>query len=583
MNGAGTDVSAVDESEPRRASIMDRESGGWSVGLALGTLGLVLTLLTLNDPGLTVDEPINVGLGKAITTAFVADPAALSRSDAVYSVWAGGHDYPPLSRLLLGLSHRFFDPAPTDKGVLIPRAGRPASAIAYALLILFATRFGWRLAGPVAGWTAGSAILLMPRLFAHAHFGSSEMVASALFLWGLMAAAWAFDDAWSGGGNGLGATRWLRVGAAGVVLGLALLTKLNLVLLPLTVIVTTLLHRGRREIAPLLVWSGVGCGVFAIGWPWLWPFDFPDYSPGPLGSLDRLVDYLSVAFDRASVYVWYFGRQYPNPQGSAPWTFVWVFFLVTVPVGLQALGFLFGCPRCVRMSRTDLGASLALSSVLLTLLFFTAPIERYDGERLFLFVFAPWAVVIGLGGAALVDLLAPRCGRRAALGLLATLLASQAYGVIYYHPFQLSYYSALIGGLRGAARVGLEPTYWGDSVSEDVLEAFSAQAPRDACAILLPTMHPGHPLLLTSPGMRSKSQRVVPGDRWESAGCRWAILFNRPGYGNDPLPQRVVKEGSIVYGLDRDGVWLSRVYRLPESFRVDGVRHRPAADRSSGE
>ena len=39
---------------------------------------------------------------------------------------------------------------------------------------------------------------------------------------------------------------------------------------------------------------------------------------------------------------------------------------------------------------------------------------------------------------------------------------------------QLSYYNALIGGLSGAARAGMEPTYYWDAVTPEVRDWLNA-------------------------------------------------------------------------------------------------------------
>lgn len=45
----------------------------------------------------------------------------------------------------------------------------------------------------------------------------------------------------------------------------------------------------------------------------------------------------------------------------------------------------------------------------------------------------------------------------------AILLLPSILGIITYHPFELSYFNGLIGDIRGARRIGMETTYWGES------------------------------------------------------------------------------------------------------------------------
>jgi hypothetical protein len=99
---------------------------------------------------------------------------------------------------------------------------------------------------------------------------------------------------------------------------------------------------------------------------------------------------------------------------------------------------------------------------------------KYNGVRLFLPVFALLAVFAAAGLRRALEWglqgWRKRSGQEAAtlpgrvvalvvvVALLGPLMATGKFVA-----FPLSYYNCLIGGLPGAARVGMEPTYWGDS------------------------------------------------------------------------------------------------------------------------
>ena len=342
------------------------------------------------------------------------------------------------------------------------------------------------------------------------------------------------------------------------------MTKLTVILLPLSVVLATLARLRWRALGPLAVWGLTGLIVFVAGWPWLWPIDLPGYSAGWWGTLERLREFVGVAVQRDPVYTWYFGVQYPNQAGGAPWHYVWVFFLVTVPVGLHLLGLLAGLPRCWRLAReSSIASQLLLTSIAVVLFFFTLPIHRYDGERLFLMVFPLWAIVVGVGAHMVTERLARRLPQPMALLALSALLAGQAIGHWHYAPYQLSYYNLLIGGLAGAERCGLEATYWGDTLSDELLDQVAQDAEPGARVVLLPTLFDGHAVYMTSPSMHEKQQRVVPGTQLAEAKCGWALLFHRQGYLVDELPQQVMRSGRLAAEVSRDGVWLSRLYQLP--------------------
>jgi hypothetical protein len=313
-----------------------------------------------------------------------------------------------------------------------------------------------------------------------------------------------------------------------------------------------------------------------LSWPWLWPLDIPGYPAGWGGTVARLREFLATGSDRAAIYTWYFGRQYAGPQ--APWHFAWVFFGLTAPVATHAFAAV-GLVKCLAEGRREFRPRLTAFAVPVALLFFTLPLHRYDGERLFLFVFPLWGALAGVGAAVAAQFLSKAIPAALTQFAVLALLATGIVGILRTHPCELSYYNCVIGGLAGANRCGLEATYWGDSLTNEMLDRFSVAAEKGEKAALLPTLYAGHAVQLSSSGMRAKRQQVVPGDwlyppgeepaDFESlGGAHWAILFNRKGYLIDPLPQRVLSEGETVWELAREGVWLARVVRLPNGWRL---------------
>lgn len=539
----------------------------WLSSLLVGLAGLLAVLVTLDDPGLTVDEPINVAYGKRLVWTIRSAPDDLVTARGVERLWRKGYDHPPLGRLFLGLCHHSFDTVPDDAGTFNPRLARAASALAYALAMMTCVRVGWSLGGGVGGLASGIALLLMPRLFGHAHFASLDMIAASAFLLGLAAAGWSFADR----SLELGAAaRWGRIALSGIILGLALGTKLTNILLVPAVGAVVLARFRKRGLPGLVGWGLIGAAVFVATWPWLWPFDLNGYSPGLWGSWERIREYLAIGLERPAIYVWYFGFQFPNAERAVPWHYAWTYFLLTIPVGLQLIGLALGLPRMLVRARDSALAGMVLAAIAVILGFFTLPIDRYDGERLFLAAFPPWAIVIGVGCQVLVEGIARFLPRGFALGALVILLALQVVGPWKMHPFELSYFSRAVGGLSGAVARGLEATYWGDTLSEEILGELARQAEPGEAVVLIPSLHSGHAPYLTSVALREKGVGVVSADDPVARDARLALLFHRGGYLVDPLPRWILKEGKVVAEVSRDGVWLARVYRLPK----DGSERR---------
>jgi hypothetical protein len=96
----------------------------------------------------------------------------------------------------------------------------------------------------------------------------------------------------------------------------------------------------------------------------------------------------------------------------------------------------------------------------------------HDGVRLFLPALGFWCVLAGVGTQRLWDAAAVLTSQRrlVARAALAAAIAVCAVPTVRYYPHDLSHYNALVGGVRGAAALGFEPTYWWDSLDRDVLD-----------------------------------------------------------------------------------------------------------------
>ncbi len=99
----------------------------------------------------------------------------------------------------------------------------------------------------------------------------------------------------------------------------------------------------------------------------------------------------------------------------------------------------------------------------------------HDAERLILPSFAFFALLIGQGAGRLLyreSLYAADkiCAQRWVIALLAIALGNGLITTIRYQPQWLSYYTPLVGGLRGATALGCEPTYYWDALDQPVLD-----------------------------------------------------------------------------------------------------------------
>lgn len=534
---------------PRVASFLGRL---WFGPLCLGVLATIVVSLALDPagdypartegPGLTVDEIFNVDLG-----AKLADHLLLGDLPGAIRTGQMLPDHPPLGRLWLGFFHEIVRLVAPPRGAhapLVIAGARFGSAVAFGILVWLA---GWTAArwfGNRAGWGAAAGLILMPRVFGHAHLAALETMLNLTYVAAVISVArtWSKPTAPT-------VPEALR---SGFWLGLVLLTKIQAIFIPIPVVVWVVLNWRQRALLPLLVWGLTGLVVFLCGWPWLW-----------LDPLGQVWNYLGQARERAVIQVWYCGQMFADRD--VPWHYPWVLFVTTIPIGLHVLG-LVGVLTRFSSSGTDSPTPgkiavewFLLANVLFPLFMFSVPgVAVYDGERLFLMVFPLWALFIGRGVAASWKYLERRLPQWSIAGLLGLFLAAQAVGIWQLAPCWLSYFNASVGGLSGASKLGFQVTYWGDSVTRELLTRSAQRVPADSPLDVAPVLHPFQLPAWESqcPQLRSRNITLRPFDSADPA--RYLLVYYRRDYlptdwKHSPASYRpvfeVVRQGTVLAGL----------------------------------
>jgi 4-amino-4-deoxy-L-arabinose transferase-like glycosyltransferase len=514
-------------------------------------------------PGLTIDESFNVQEGvrlveglKAWALGWLSGERILTLRQLFGDIDAlgpnaefGYHnpDHPPLGRVWLGLWHNAaigVAPPRNHPGpaLFVTSAARVGSAAAFAITVFFC---GWTASiwyGRPAGIVAALAVLLMPRVFGHAHLAALETCIGCTYLIAVLAVArtWTSDSA----------VTWTWAALAGLALGAAMLTKIQGALIPVPVAIWALAHWRVRALRPLVIWGCVGLAVFFLFWPWLWSHP-----------VDHFFKYLGRTTNRQTLYLWYLGARYEDR--NHPWHYCAVLFLTTVPIGLQVLGGLGLFAGRVRM-RFARHEQLVLGAMLFPLLLFSVPrIAVYDGARLFLVTFPLWAIFIGRGGSLAWDWLRKRIPQRGALALGALFLAGQGWGVIATWPCFLSSYNLAVGGLGGAHRLGFELDYWGASVTREFLERIAQTVPEGAAIDVAPVLFDFQlaEVLKQSPVLRRHGIRLHAYDADQSRHSAYLLVFCRLA-DLSPELQTLIAERPALVETRRSGVLLSGLYDL---------------------
>jgi 4-amino-4-deoxy-L-arabinose transferase-like glycosyltransferase len=507
-----------------------------------------------DGPGLTVDEPFNVAQGVGLVDRlFAGDLPGFRQVDARLP------DHPPLGRVWIGLCHEiaWILYPPIDRTVPYSvTCARTAPALAFAALIVLVGVCAGRWYGRWGGAAAALALVLMPRVFGHAHLAALETLvnltctAAVLYL----AEKWGAPANSPGGAAAQvpGPLSWnhalITAAIGGALFGLALLTKVQAILLPVPVAVWALLRMRGRAVPALALWGLTGVAVFFGLWPHLWS-----------APVDHFFEYLGRTTNRPVIQVWYFGQVIPDRE--VPWHYPWIIFLATVPLGLHALGFagLFGPEKRAWNAPREL---LVLACGVFPLVVFSIPgVAVYDGERLFSNVFPLWAVFIGRGAEFARLRLSLRWSPRAVGLALALVFAAQGYGLVALAPCWLSYYNLAIGGLPGAAKLGLEISYWGDGLTRTLLSQTASRVPQGEHLAVLPTLYAlqWNEVRMQSPPLKRRDVELMPYDESSPREERFVLMFMRPEY----LPEEFrnpLDEHRILAVVRRQGVLLAALY-----------------------
>lgn len=549
-------------------------TAGWSrrlaglAGPAVALLFLLAGLATLDDRGLTWDEPESIYAG--VQNLEILRVAATGDGEIEWP-WHELRGYQFLvDTVRVGFA-----------GAVAPLVGGPEVAevpirgvhLFHLLLatvsLLLVDRIVVDVSGsPRLGGLASLVLALSPKYVAHSQNNPKDLVALfsyALFLWALERALAASER-----------TSRVRLGAfaaAGALLGFAFASHvLSALLVPVAVawVLLRLPRRpGRRWRDPFLALAVTGAAsaatAFAL-WPWLWA--------EPLvrtGRVVRRVLTFSLPID-----VLYLGRAYP--WADPPFHYFTVHLLVGTPAVLLAaaiLGAWAGLRRSTppKLRRLVLLAGLWAGIPMVTEAFTGA---RYDGLRHLLVVLPAVAILAGVGldrllTAATAEPVRRRRAARAALGFVVAGLLWLAVDLARYHPYQDAYLNvatrATLDLLERPPEEVFELEYWGSTYKEGA-EWLNA--------------HAGGGTVIHAPLARWCAEPYLDADfyiegrRWRFApprqddrsapegydGPRYLMIMTRVAF-LPPDFQAFRREHEPVHTIDRLGATLLEIYRLP--------------------
>ena len=463
------------------------------------------------------------------------------------------HGHPPFYALV-GLAGDIFTPGRAD--LARARLG-PILVFSFTAGVLYGFVAGrWGRWGRWAGAASAGAWVLQPHLFAFGHYATYDALLSALWVDALILFFLAVGE------EPRRVPRWGWVAAFGLVAGLAADTKLTGWFVPLPCLVWVVLDRGRTRRGLLALFVG---GIVAL--VTLYALNPPWWAEPIAGPVRFLASNLGRG-ETIRIKTMFLGSVVSTPDGSLPWYNTVVWTALVTPVGFLGLA-LAGTVRALKRWRVEpFGLLVAGHWAFLLALRALPHTPGHDGVRQFLPAFGVLAVLAGLGAASAVE----RWGRWGR-GMIAAAILEGAVSLALLWPVPLSYFSPVVGGLPGAAALGMEPTYYWDSLSGEALGWLRGHtgAGQKVQFATFPTTW----LYLRDRGELPRG--LLPNDPgvWS-----WYVVQNRTGEFR-PLERALVRRNEPAFVVRKFGVPLLWVfpYEQVEAFRresgASGSREQP--------
>jgi len=526
------------------------------IGAALCIGYLMLLVGTASDLGMSRDESFYVHAAKNaanwISQIFV-DPSSAFAQESIDRAWRYNWEHPALMKLsfaLTWLAQKHLGLFPNES-----LAFRFPGMLTGALLLWLIYAWGASVMRREGALFASLAFASMPRVFYHSHLACFDIpiaffvTLSAYTYWRSLA-----DRRW---------VLWL-----GLSFGLALATKHNSWILPGIFLIHFLWIRRdqarsqgseRASIAWLPSMLILGPLVLIGTWPWLW------HDTGR-----RLLAYARFHLGHVHYTYEFLGVSYFEPP--LPVSLPFVMTLVTVSLTLLALCLVglydrraalrlpvLSEPRLSYGRRTEVLWVGCLLAPLVVIALPSSPI--FGGTKHWITAYPFLALFAGLGFVALVERaeISSWMGRRWPTWAFAGLcLLPGAVETSHSHPFGLSHYTPIAGGVPGAADLGMNRQFWGFTTGS-IADWIAVKLPDGGSVWTCDTTH-GSWAMMQRDGLIPSNIRAEA-----SMSAADLVLVHHEAHFVEVDYQAWVAFGSVqpVYVLSYDGVPIISVYENP--------------------
>ncbi|MFP4446164.1 MAG: glycosyltransferase family 39 protein [Desulfosudaceae bacterium] len=475
----------------------------------------MLLVLSSRTFGLTWDESIYFQFSDSIRTWFLHDRSFDPETIAAYWSYSDYHNpHPPFMKILGAISsHWLGDALPYPTGYRLANILYVSACLAVACRLL-APRFSTPAALAAIAFAA-----FQPRVFGHLLIaGTDSPVAMSWLVLTLI--AWRLQQAPPGSRRMV-----LRI-LLFFFLASASATKITGLLVVLPLAFYLLVHRNWREFA----WLS-GAAVFALlfvvaVWPPQWHH--------PLSGLAKYLWY-PLTRSEMSISAVYLDKIH---QFHLPWHYFLVMTAATVPVIIFIC--LVGLFFIQRRDHHGLLRALLFPVLFWLIIVHLPATPRHDGVRQFVSFYPLLGLLAWLGLLSLIHRLKPAFlfpsllhPGRIIPGVAAIILFFQTATA---HPYELSWYNVLMGGLPGAEKRGMEITYYLEAANQPFIRYIDPFLDNGATV----QTHPPWPLLLQSyarHGLLTGNFSILSSEH--AAPADYLLIFRRRGYVDDAFYKRL--------------------------------------------
>ncbi len=515
------------------------------LGVIVAVCTSVILWATRTAIGLTWDEPAYMRAAAAYhdwaqqlwyTGISAVQPAVINES------WQYNHEHPPLVKLWYAMVG-----TPLLAVMHVIDAYRFAAIIVSAVLVGVVVASSAAVLGRRVALCAALFLLVLPRFFFHAHVAALDVPGALAYIGGVLCFYHLRNQ-----------RAWWATLVFGVLWGLGIATKINAAFVMPTVALWWLFYDRRGYLLGRIIGASLlGIAVFVAVWPWLW-----------VDPITRISDYIRwVTVDHWQIPQWFMGAALLPP----PWYFAPVMAVMTTPLPMLVAA--LAAPWIVTRESRGYVHLVGLATLMpLGALMLSSTV--YDNDRLLMAFYPMMALLAAVAVVRLADDVALRVRMTSSVVCVVLCLVVSVrpvYDAVRLWPHLLSYYSESIGGLPGAQRLQMDHTYWNETYAE-AIDFINRDAPTNATVwVEAWSLDVPQTYQLTS---RARSDLVFGSDAGGSAWglptptfaqytADYVIVTYRFAGWTGATWALVAGNREPVYVIQRDGVPLLEVYRLP--------------------